>query len=229
MSKITTAIDMVRTGDRRGLHATLTRSLLPASLFRVNEQVILRLRQRPRLPRPLKRVHMRWATREDDAALRAIRPRQEGYGPNFDAGCWCLLAEVDGEPASFSWFEVGDWHLSRTNAYRFWLGPHAAWAWGLEVLPRFRMSGIFVKQWVVAMDALAEHGIDTLYGAVLTDNETSLAAHRRVGFEEVYRYRVTRLAGLVRHRVTAGDTPVKIGWGRWIGWDPDRGPPDIDR
>lgn len=232
MGKIDTAIGMLRERDRSTLRATLTRALLPAWLFRVNELVILRLRKRPRLPRPLDRIHVRWASRDDERALQRIRPRREGYGANFDAGSWCLLGEVEGEPASFNWFEVGPWHRSRTNAYRFRLGQEAAWAWGFEVVPRFRMSGIFVKQWAVAVDALAEHGIDTIYGAVQVDNPGSVAAHERLGFEELYRFRVTRVAGLVRHRVTPGrdlgGSPSR-GWGTWIGSDPSREPTTGDR
>jgi GNAT superfamily N-acetyltransferase len=232
MSKLATAIDMLRSRDVTGLRATLTRALLPASIFRINELVILRLRERPRLPRPLERIRVRWATREDEEALQHVRPRHEGYASNFDTGSWCLLGEVDGEPASFNWFEVGPWHGSRTNAYRFWLGPHAAWAWGFEVLPRFRMTGIFVKQWAVAFDELAGHGIDTIYGAVQTDNPGSVAAHERLGFEELFHYRVTRVAGLVRHHVTPGrdlEAPEEKGWGAWIGRDPSREPPPDDR
>jgi hypothetical protein len=232
MGKLSTAIDILRSGNRSTFRAALTRALLPASIFRINELVIVRLTERPRLPRPLERVTVRWASREDEEALQRIRPREDGYQANFDSGAWCLLGEVDGEPGSFNWFEIGAWHESRTNAYRFWLGPRAAWAWGFEVLPRFRMSGIFVKQWAFAVEALAEHGIDTIYGAVQTDNPASVTAHLRLGFEELYRFRVTRFAGLVRHRAEPGrdlDAPAASGWGSWIGFDPSREAPPNDR
>lgn len=223
VSKISTAIDMVRARDREGFHATLTRSLLPAALFRVNEQAILRLRRRPELPRPLDRIRIRWASPADEEALQRVRRREHGYAANFEQGSCCLLGEVDGEPASFNWFELGDWHVSKTNAYRFRLGANAAWAWGFEIVPRFRLSGLFVKQWAVAVDELARSGIDTIYGAVVTDNHSSLAAHLHVGFEELCRFRVTRFAGLVHHRVVPGPArqlEATSGWGVWIGRDP---------
>lgn len=233
MAKVRTAIHLLRTGDRQGLKAAVTRAFLPAAVFRANELAIVRLTSRPRLPRPLERVTIRWATPDDEPSLLAIRPRREGYGVNFEAGALCLIGEVGGEPASFNFFDVGHWHVSRTNAYRFRLAPGAVWAWGFEVMPRHRMSGIFVKHWAVAMDLLAERGYDTVYGAVQTDNPASLHSHMRMGFQEVFRYRVLRIAGITRHAVCPGGAnndhaPLEKGWGRWSGSDPARSPSPSD-
>lgn len=212
---------------REELQAVFLRSLVPARVFRINEMVIVRLTEPRPLPRVLENVKIRWASIEDEPLLQRIRPRKKGYRANFESGSLCLIGEVGGEPASFNFFERGEWHVSNSNAYRFALGPRAVWAWGFEVHPRFRMSGVFAKQWNRAVPMLRELGYERIYGSIQGDNPRSLKSHRRLGFEFLYRFKLWRLAGLVRYRVrpeSGAEGPALVGWGRWEGRDPG-GPP----
>ena len=222
MGRVATAWQLWRSGRREDLRAALERSFFPARIYRVNEMVIARLTSPRPLPRPLDSVRIRWAGVEDEPLLQRIRPRKGGYRRNFETSL-CLMGEVGGEPASFNFFEHGDWHVSRSNAYRFALGPQAVWAWGFEVHPRFRMSGVFAKQWVEALPLLREKGFSRIYGSIQADNPRSLKSHRRLGFEFLYRFRVRRLLGTVRHwavpeKGMEGLEPGS-GWGPWVGRD----------
>jgi len=223
VGRVNTLVKTLREGKPGELRAVLQRSLLPARAFRVNEMIIARLLAPRPLPRPLARVRIRWGTVEDEPLMQQIRPRRSGYRKNFESGSLCLIGEVDGEAASFNFFERGEWHVSQANAYRFALGPEAVWAWGFEVHPRFRMSGVFAKQWVAGLPMLRELGYSRIYGSIQADNPRSLKSHRRLGFEFLYRYRVWRVAGLVRHR-TRPEAPHQglpggQGWGPWEGRD----------
>jgi hypothetical protein len=109
------------------------------------------------------------------------------------------------------------------------MGEAAAWAEGFEVVPRFRMSGVFHKHWVVALEMLRERGIERVYGAMQSDSPASVKAHRGVGFDFLYRLRVFRLAGLVFHKAVPIDDPGLPGSrriGRWVGEDRSR--PDLN-
>ncbi len=107
MARFGTLLRALREGKTEDLRAALTRSLIPASLFRKNEMILARLTKPRPLPRPLDNVQIRWAGPEDEGALQAIRPRAKGYAHNFETSL-CLMGEVGGEPASFNFFEHGD-------------------------------------------------------------------------------------------------------------------------
>ncbi len=222
MGRIGTFLRLWREGRREEIRATLTRQALPAWLFRRNEMVITRLTRVRPLPRPLENISIRWGSREDEEALLRIRPRSGGYAANFDRGDLLVVGEVSGEVASFNWFETNRVHISRSNGYTFDMGPGAAWVYGFEVEPRFRMSGVFHKHWVVAMDLLAGRGIERVYGSIQADNPRSINSHRRLGFEIVYTFRVLRLAGLIHHEAVPAEgtgLPPSRGFGRWRGAD----------
>ncbi len=222
MRRIGTFLRLWREGKREEIRATLSRQALPAWLFRHNEMVITRLvRVRP-LPRPLENVTVRWGTPADEPDLLRIRPRAGGYSRNFAQGHLLVVGEVSGEVASFNWFEPGPVHVSRSNGYTFDMGDGAVWVYGFEVEPRFRMSGVFHKHWVVAMELLAERGATRVYGSIQADNPRSINSHRRLGFEILYRFRVLRLAGTIRHEAIPGEgtgLPPSRGFGRWRGAD----------
>jgi hypothetical protein len=229
MGRLSTFWRLVREGERDQLRAVLNRALFPAFLFRRNAMLITRLREVRRLPRPLPRIGIRWGGREDEPALLRIRPREGGYAAHLDdPACRLLVGEVDGQLASFNWFRTDEWHASRTNGYSFLLGPGAVWAFGFEVDPSFRMSGIFHKHWAVGMELLREIGVDRVYGSVQADNPRSVNSHRRLGFEMIYHFSVLRVAGLTFHRAVPDegtDLPASRGLGRWIGGDPPHGHP----
>jgi hypothetical protein len=222
MSKAGTALRLIRQRDRLGLVQVLTRSILPASLFRVNEMLIARLRTVRPLPRPLPKIRIRWGGPEDEPALQRIRPREQSYLRHFDEGCMLLVGEVDGTPASFNWFECGGVHESRSNGYTFHLGAGACWAFGFEVDPKFRMSGIFHKHWHEAVRMLTERGRGRVYGSIQNDNPRSVNSHRRLGFELLYHYRVLRVLGIEHHRATPFEDSGQVessGLGLWEGRD----------
>lgn len=220
MGSLSTLLKLARDGKRDELKALVTRGLFPAWAFRANRQVIVRLTRPRPLPRPLPQVAIRPAGPEDEPLFQAIRPRQGGYGVNFERGSLAFLGEVAGEPAAFGWFELGERHRSRTNGYTFALGPHAAWAWGIEVEPRYRLSGIFHKYWVETLPRLAERGITEVLGSIQADNPLSINSHRRLGFELLYTLRVVRTLGLTWHRADPGEgtgLPPGRGLGPWHG------------
>lgn len=212
-------------GRRRAeFRAIVTRGVFPAWLYRSNQMVVVRLSEssaRP-LPRPLPEASFRWATREDEPLLQSIRPRRSPYSAQLDKGAKCLLGTIDGAPASFNFFEFGEWHTSPANGYRFRLGPGASWAYGMEVAPRFRMSGIFHKHFLDALRMLREDlAIDRIYGSVQGDNPLSLNSHRRLGFIPLYRFRVVRIAGIEYFVALPSEPPeeARRGFGVWNGED----------
>lgn len=229
LRQLTTAARKIREGRGDLVRATFLRSLFPAALFRYNEILIMRMTDIRPLPRPLKDFRVRPANPDDEMALQSVRRRREGYQSQFEAGHLCTLGEVGGRPASFIWFELGDWHASASNAYRFHIGPGGCWNFGSEVKPRYRMSGIFHKHWVEARELLASRGVSRIYGAIEEDNPHSFRSHVRLGFREIYRMRVLRIAGLTHHAARPGkgtSLPGHEGLGRWTGWDHEYAPPD---
>jgi len=226
VGRIRTFLRLWREGKRDEIRAALNRQLMPAWFFRRNEMVITRLSRVRPLPRPLENVTVRWGTPADEDALLRIRPREDGYGRNFAKGDLLVVGEVSGEVASFNWFETDRVHVSRANAYTFDMGEGAAWVYGFEVEPRFRMSGVFHKHWVVAMELLAERGIGRVYGSIQADNPRSIKSHRRLGFEILYTFRVLRLGGMIHHAAIPSEgtgLPASRGFGRWHGADTTAG------
>jgi len=220
VGSLSTLVRLAREGKREELKALVTRGLLPAWAFRANELVIVRLTRPRPLPRALPHVAIRPAGPADEPLFQAIRPRKGGYGVNFERGSLAFLGEVSGEPAAFGWFELGERHRSKTNGYSFALGPGAAWAWGIEVEPRFRLSGIFHKYWVESLPLLAARGVSEVLGSIQADNPLSINSHRRLGFELLYTLRVVRAAGVTWHRADSADgsqLPASRGFGPWHG------------
>jgi hypothetical protein len=97
------------------------------------------------------------------------------------------------------------WWLLRTNGYQFHYGADTAWVFGFEVKPEFRISGIFHKHWLVALELLAPLGISRVVGTIQADNPHSLQSHRRLGFRPLCRYRMTRVCGVLQYQVTPED------------------------
>lgn len=218
MGALGTLVRLVREGKTRELAAHLGRSFFPAWLFRKNEMVVVRLQEPRPLPRPLAGCLVRWGTPADEPLMQAIRPRRKGYARNFAQGHLSLVAEVEGQPAAFGWFETGEAHPSRTNGYTFRLGPGVAWAFGIEVAPRFRLSGAFHKYFVDGSALLREKGFHTICGSIQADNPHSINSHRRMGFQVIYKFKMLRVLGITWHRADPVDDPSlpqSRGLGRW--------------
>lgn len=228
MSRAGTLWRLMRQGDRGAIAQVVMRSLFPAWVFRRNVMLIARLATPRPLPRPLPRITIRWGHPDDEPGLRRIRPRDEGYAPHFDAGRLLIVGEVEGRLASFNWFEAGKTHRSVTNGYAFDVGAGGVWAFGFEVDPEFRMSGIFHKHWVVAMELLRERGYHRVYGSIQADNPRSVNSHRRLGFDVLCEFRMIRVFGVETFRVVPVDGSSAIrpvfGFGRWAGSDPAHAP-----
>lgn len=223
MSRAGTFLRLVRDRDREAIGQVLTRSLFPPWAFRRNTMLLARLVHAKPLPRPLPRVAIRWGTRADEADLIRIRPREGGYGKCFDDGHLLLVGTIDGAVASFNWFELTDPHRSPANGYTFGIGADGAWAFGFEVDPAHRMSGIFHKHWVEAMSLLAERGVRRVYGSIQADNPRSVNSHRRLGFEILFEFHMIRVLGVETYRViSAQDAHPRSarGFGNWSGTDP---------
>lgn len=201
------------------LRAQLTRGVMPSWLFRTNDMLMMEVRQVRPLPRALDNIEIRWGTREDEPLLQEVRRRALPYQRHFDEGCLSVVGFVDGQPASYCWFETNGEHRSRTNGYRFHYGPGGAWVFGFEVKPEYRISGIFHKHWLVAMELIATRQITRVFGSIQGDNPHSLNSHRRLGFKTLCRYRMRRIAGLSWHEVVpeegSGIAPAR-GYGLWV-------------
>lgn len=222
MAKSGTLLSLVKNRDTQALKQVLSRSLFPAWAFRTNRMLLARLREVRKLPRALPRITIRWGGAEDLDALQAVRPRKNGYGCHLDSGKLLVVGELDGRVASFNWFELGEVHSSGPNGYEFVLGPSAAWAFGFEVAPDARMSGIFHKHWFEAMGLLLERGLSTVYGSIQGDNPRSVNSHRRLGFELLYDFELMRVVGIERFRVQPlyrEGLPTIRGFGMWRGRD----------
>ncbi len=221
--RLRTLVRLVGTGDREVLRAVLHRDTLPSTVYRTNALAIVRVREVRRLPRALDSLVVRWGTPQDEPLLQALRRRGSGYAHVFRPGHELIVGTFDGEIATCNWMETGERHASRTNGYTFEIGPGAAWAFGMEVAPKYRLSGAFHKHWIEALRLLRERGVDRVYGAVQLDNARSLNSHVRLGFEVLWRFRMTRVCGVLRHEVRPGapeDAPAVTGLGVWNGRDP---------
>lgn len=212
---------LLREGDREALQQQLTRGVLPAAVFRRNALAIVRVQEVRALPRPLASLVVRWGGPEDEGVVQALRPRPGGYGALFARGHGLIVGHFDGEPATCNWVERGARHVSAANGYDFALDRDAAWVFGMEVAPKFRMSGAFHRHWREAVALLRADGVERVYGAVQADNPRSLNSHLRLGFAQLWDFRVTRALGLTRFtaRPVAGGA-VESGWGTWHGRDP---------
>lgn len=223
MGRLKTLYALVREKRHDELRMVLQRELLPARVYRRNALVIVRLTTPKPLPRALATFSTRWGGPGDEPLLQALRPRREGYRHHFEKGEHLLITETTDSAAAFNWFETRGRHDSRTNGYAFEYGPGAAWAFGVEVDPRHRLSGVFHKHWVEGVRLLRERGIDRVYGSIEADNPRSLQSHLRLGFELLWTFRMQRVLGVASYTVCRGDgtgsTPVR-GSGRWIGTDP---------
>lgn len=212
--------------DLAQLRARITRELFPPWLYRSNEMIVIRLDAdavRP-MPRPLPEIQIRLATPDDEPLLQKIRPRARNYRRHLtDEGAIGVIGFVGGEPASYNFFKPGEWHVSLPNGYRFHVGEHAAWAFGMEVNPKFRLSGIFHKHWAEATRLVQQRGIDRFYGSVQGDNPLSVNSHRRLGFIPLYRFRVKRIIGLTWHEARPSEGHLLLrpsrGFGAWVGED----------
>lgn len=207
-----------------GLRAVLTRELFPYWIYRSNEMVVVRLDSQSLRPlsRDLSHIRIRWASPADESLLQQIRPRSASYSEQMNKGAWCVIGEIDGAPASFNFYERGERHVSPANGYSFALGAGAAWAYGMEVAPAFRLSGIFHKHWIEGLALLASRGVRRVYGSVQNDNPLSLNSHKRLGFVPLYRYRIVRVLGLEWFEARPMDDPRLAGargFGRWTGCD----------
>ncbi|GEM_PF-1904903 len=225
---ISIAGKLLREGCTAEMRAALARSTFPPALFRANRLKIMRLVAAKRLARPLPDVHVRWACEDDLLRLASAFPRHHRLEQSLADGSWLLVGYVAGEPAAMGWFDVKTEHVSLANAYSFEMGENSAWAFGLDVLPKYRMSGVFHKYWSEAVELLHARGIERIYGSFQIDTRRSVNSHRRVGFVPLFDLEVQRIAGTIRHRVTtlwpessAPDEERTVsGFGRWRGRDP---------
>lgn len=222
IGRVQTLLRLLRARDRETIRAVAARGMLPAGLYRANALAIVRVREVRRLPRALDSLAVRWGGPGDEPLLQALRPREAGYRRVFKPHHALIIGTFNGEIATCNWIETGERHVSRTNGYTFEIGPGAAWAFGMEVAPRFRMSGAFHKHWVEVLRLLGERGIDRVYGAVQLDNPRSLNSHVRLGFEVLWRFRMIRVCGVLRYELrqgNTGDAPAVTGRGVWHGAD----------
>jgi RimJ/RimL family protein N-acetyltransferase len=190
---------MVREGRWASLKATFLRGVFPAPLFRWNRLRIERIslagaRQAPPLDRRTLRVQ--WAGPGDTGRLLRVRDKPEAFERSFRDGHWCALGQLDGEPATMSWVETADWHVSRTNAYRMKLPAGAGWHIGSFVREDLRGQGLYAHHTLGLLRMLHAEGLRELYCAVEADNAASRRAHERVGYEPLFELRVLRLLGL---------------------------------
>jgi hypothetical protein len=200
----------------------LSRSMPPALFYR-NAIDLVRTTKVAEPSRPMDHVSVRWGRPGDEDRLRTIHPGRDDFSEMFAKDRLCTIAEWKGEPASYAWFDTGDYHDSPRNAFRLRTGPASCFGASLFIRPKYRLSGIFVKHWFESMSLLAERGIRAVYYTVALRNPLSIRSHARLGFEPVCRISVTRVAGLTYHRVTAAegrDGPSSHGWGVWDGSDP---------
>lgn len=71
----------------------------------------------------------------------------------------------------------------------------AAWVFGTQIDPRFRLRGYFVHLLSGAMQAAHELGCDRLMGEIHHSNSASLRAHARLGFEVYKHIKYIRVLG----------------------------------
>jgi GNAT superfamily N-acetyltransferase len=198
--------------------------LLPPPVFLVKQLVFCRTSEVTPLRLSLDHVSVDWATRDDLPVLLSLHGHVSALAQRFDRGWLCTLARWKGEqPVGYAWFDVGDVHHSRNNAFRFRLGPDACWGTNLFVHSDYRLRGVFYKLWLDSVALLKERGARHIYHTINRENVASIGSHLRLGSEILFRYRVVRMLGLVHHSIRSeGDRrldPVD-GWGIWEGSDP---------
>ena len=217
-SRVRTALRFVREGRFRALRATVARGLFPAPVFRRNRLIIAAVEDVPSPSGLLPGFDLRWGSRRDLPRLVKVRNRPREFEQFFGAGCLCLLGELAGEPASFSWIELEHSHVSRPNAYCFPLGPGAAWAFGFTGIRGIEDEELFHHHWWWKMRLLKDAGISEVFLAVQSDDELERRAHRNAGFEMVFELDLLRVCGATFHRVgdlSRGGARLSAGFGSW--------------
>lgn len=217
MRRIQTFFRLLVTRDWTQLSLVLRTRFLPKFLFSKYDIVFVRL-ERVRVPGlSLDFIATRSVRPADVPLLQQVKERSDRFRSAFEAGDQGFLSMVGERPAAYMWFEIARIHRSPPNCYEFDLGDDAAWSYGVEVHPDFRMKGALVKMWADAVAALNARGIRRIYAGIPKDNQLSVQSHTRLGFQVLYEYTVTRVLGFDWYRIRTTDGRMRRGFGWFRG------------
>ncbi|RLK51634.1 hypothetical protein DFR31_1578 [Alkalispirillum mobile] len=143
--------------------------------------------------------------RPDDPALDLMGRGTTTLQARFNQGARCLVALKGSELAGFFWWVEGPYQEDEVRCV-FLPGPpgEAAWDFDVYIHPKYRLSGVFGCLWSAAQEKLMTSGVRYTCSRISAYNTSSLAAHRRLGAQQVG-IRVFILFG--RFQLTLGDAP----------------------
>jgi len=115
--------------------------------------------------------------REPDAVIATEQDLlRDGFGeqPYYS----CLIADEDGAPAGFAFYFFD---------YSTWLGRPGLYLEDIFVHPEFRGRGIGKALLAALIEKARAQGLHMMIGGVDSDNELSIALHKKFGFIETGR------------------------------------------
>ena len=133
-------------------------------------------------------------------AMDVRAPATESRGPSavarrFDAGRRCFAGRLDDEIVTYGWLSQG--HESVGELERdYHLQPGEAYIWDCATLPAHRGSGLYGALLSHIIQTLRAEGIQRAWIGANLENEPSLRAFARAGFQPVVKVAYARLLRL---------------------------------
>ena len=91
-------------------------------------------------------------------------------------------AFVDDSPVATLWYTLGAYVEDEVRAmYTPLPAGQAAWDFGVEVAPQFRVGRTFFTLWAAAMDTMSARGCKFSFSRINAVNTASVQAHKRLG------------------------------------------------
>lgn len=120
-------------------------------------------------------------------ALVTEFPRERSINiQRFDDGAICIAASKAGHFVGHIWLSLARYDDDEVRASYLLEPPEAtAWDFDVHIEPEYRLSRAFQRLWDGAFDYLRSRGVTATISRISAFNPESLAAHRRLGAEQV--------------------------------------------
>lgn len=91
-------------------------------------------------------------------------------------------AFLDARLVGTLWYTIGPYFEDEVRAvYEPLPAGHAAWDFGVEIAPRYRMGRTFLTLWSAAMNSQQSNGCKYTFSRINAVNEASVRSHARLG------------------------------------------------
>jgi hypothetical protein len=103
----------------------------------------------------------------------------------YQQGAICLGAYKEQEFAGCFWYVTGKYKEDEVNCLYELVNINSVWDFDVYVVPKFRMSPVFLKLWDDASRQLIKKGIHWSLSRISAFNASSISSHFRMGAELV--------------------------------------------